>query len=82
MTRAEMILKVVMSHAEPPNLFIDQYVRLVQGKLICLCTLYVQLNVTSQLSLTGNSLKKMSKMSSHFFLGKVTCPELPLSITK
>jgi len=30
MTRAEMILKVVMSHAEPPNLFIDQYVRLVQ----------------------------------------------------
>ena len=34
MTRAEMILKVVMSHAEPPNLFIDQYVRLVQGNLI------------------------------------------------
>ena len=31
MTRAEMILKVVMSHADPPNLFIDQYIRLVQG---------------------------------------------------
>ena len=33
MTRAEMILKVVMSHADPPNLFIDQYIRLVQGKV-------------------------------------------------
>lgn len=30
MTRAEMILKVVMSHADPPNQFIDQYIRLVQ----------------------------------------------------
>ena len=33
MTRAEMILKVVMSHADPPAIFIEQYVRLVQGTL-------------------------------------------------
>jgi len=30
MTRAEMILKVVMSHSEPANVFVDQYIRLVQ----------------------------------------------------
>jgi len=30
MTRAEMILKVVMSHADPPSVFIEQYIRLIQ----------------------------------------------------
>ena len=33
MTRAEMILKVVMSPLEPARAFVEQYVRLVQGKL-------------------------------------------------
>lgn len=32
MTRAEMILKVVMSPLEPARAFVEQYVRLVQGK--------------------------------------------------
>jgi len=30
MTRAEMILKVVMSHSDPPSVFIEQYIRLIQ----------------------------------------------------
>ena len=36
MTRAEMILKVVMSPSDPPQIFIEQYVRLVQGRLVTL----------------------------------------------
>ena len=33
MTRAEMLLKVVMSPLDPSIVFVEQYVRLVQGKL-------------------------------------------------
>ena len=32
MTRAEMLLKVVMSPLEPSVAFVEQYVRLVQGE--------------------------------------------------
>ena len=65
------LAKIILVH--------PKYVRIfdAQSKLL------IVFNIDSpQLSLTGNSLKKMSKISSHFFLGKVTCPELPLSITK
>ena len=33
MTRAEMLLKVVMSPLEPGAAFVEQYMRLVQGKI-------------------------------------------------
>ena len=36
-TRAEMILKVVMSPLEPARAFVEQYVRLVQGKEMSSC---------------------------------------------
>ena len=34
MTRAEMLLKVVMSSLEPASAFVEQYVRFVQGEII------------------------------------------------
>ena len=34
MTRAEMLLKVVMSPLEPSVAFVEQYVRLVQGERV------------------------------------------------
>ena len=39
MTRAEMLLKVVMSSLEPATAFVEQYVRFVQGEVnIYTCT--------------------------------------------
>ena len=38
MTRAEMILKVVMSPADPAS-FVEQYIRLVQGEYRVVCTI-------------------------------------------
>ena len=39
MTRAEMLLKVVMSSLEPATAFVEQYVRFVQGEVpILACT--------------------------------------------
>ena len=40
MTRAEMILKVVMSPADPQEIFVEQYIRLVQGKHSSIFVLY------------------------------------------
>ena len=34
MTRAEMLLKVVMSSLEPASAFVEQYVRFVQGEIL------------------------------------------------
>ena len=40
MTRAEMLLKVVMSSLEPATAFVEQYVRFVQGEVnIYACTI-------------------------------------------
>jgi hypothetical protein len=33
MSRAEMILKVVMSPPDPPSVFVEHYIRLVPGNL-------------------------------------------------
>ena len=43
MTRAEMLLKIVMSPLDPSIVFVEQYVRLVQGKIqIKLIFIYIK----------------------------------------
>ena len=47
MTRAEMLLKVVMSSLEPASAFVEQYVRFVQGETLCfVCMVYNRLPFT------------------------------------